>query len=96
MNNKVKIDLIKNESDFKVLNISGEPGNVLRSHKVNINALLLMRSGNIIYKEENELYPLSSGEIHVIPANVLHEVSCTTKAKFFIVMPDQAKIKFEK
>ncbi len=96
MNNKVKIEQVKNESGFKVLSISGEPGNSLTKHKVNVDALLLMRSGSIIYKEDNRMKILSAGECCDIPANILHKVTFTTKAKFFVIMAEAAKMRFEK
>lgn len=95
MKKKISIEALKTSSGFKVLSISGEPGNSLSDHKVNHNAILLMRTGNIIYKEENRMETLSAGESCDIPANTIHKVTCTTKAKFFVVMPDAAKMKFE-
>ena len=39
---------------------------------------------------------LAAGDCMTIPAEVYHEVSCSTDAKFFVVLPNQAKMKFAK
>ena len=93
---KVAIKVIKTETPYKVLDISGAPGDALSNHKVNEGALLLMRAGSIIYKEDGKMKTLSAGDSYDIPANVFHNVTCTTKAKFFIIMTDQTKMKFKK
>ncbi len=96
MSNKVKIIVLKSSSNSKILSISGNPGDSLSEHKVDNHALLLMRTGNIIYKEEKRSQVLSAGEICDIPANIVHQITCSTNAAFFVVMPNSAKMKFEK
>ena len=96
MENKVNINVLKTASEFKVLDISGNPGDSLKNHKVDNSALLLVRAGSIIYKEAERMVVLSAGEACDIPANVFHKVTCTTKAKFFVVLSNQAKMTFEK
>ena len=96
MSNKIKIELIKNDSGLKVLSLSGEPGNSLSEHKVNKKALLLMRTGSVIYKEADRMKTLSAGDSCDIPPNIIHKVTCTTKAKFFVIMPEAAKLRFDK
>jgi len=95
MENKVDIKIIAS-ADFKVLDVSGNSGDVLKKHQVNINGLLLVREGNIIYSEDTRLMLLAAGDSVNIPANVIHEITCKNEAKFFVVLPKQSKMKFEK
>ena len=96
MENKVKIKILTTSPDFKVLDVSGNPGDVLKKHQVNINGLLLVREGNIIYSEDTRQLLLAAGDSVNIPANIVHEVTCKNTAKFFVVLPKQSKMKFEK
>jgi len=76
MNNKVKISASSPSSEFNVLSISGDAGDVLEKHKVNHNALLLVRNGKILYAEKDREQELSAGESWSIPADVFHKVVC--------------------
>lgn len=96
MENKVKITVAPNLSEFKVLNISGKKGDVLTKHQVNQNALLLVRNGKIIYSEQEMQQQLSAGECKDIPAKVIHEVACLEDSDFFVVLSNSTKMKFEK
>ena len=92
----LKIKSIKNKSGYKILDVCGDSGDLLDNHKTDRNAILLVRTGSVIYKEEDKIVPLSSGDVHDIPPNVLHKVVFTTNAKFFVVMENNSKLVFEK
>lgn len=94
--NKVKITPVITTADAKVICISGEAGDVLSRHKVNDNALLLVKKGQFRYLEGETMLDLSAGEGHSIPADTFHALSCTTEAEAFLVIPIRAKIRFEK
>jgi len=96
MNNKVNISVLSASPDFKVLSISGKSGDALKKHQVNYNALLLVRSGNIIYSEDTRQQRLTAGECFNIPADTVHEVTCIEESNFFVVLPNQTKMRFEK
>jgi len=96
MNNKVKISSSTPSPAFKVLNISGSAGDVLEKHKVNDSALLLVRSGKILYSEIDREQELNTGESWSIPADVFHKVSCIDDSEIFVVLSTSAKMKFEK
>ena len=97
MKNKVNIKVVPSGETFKVLHISGNSGDALTKHQVNQNALLLVKSGNLTYQEENSNVLLTEGQCHPIPAGVLHAVTCrSAETNFFVVLPNQAKMKFEK
>jgi len=94
MTNKINIKIGLSSEDVKVLDAAGNAGDVLRKHKVNYNAVLLVREGKIVYTEAGRDLELAAGDCTTIPAEVYHEVNCSTDAKFFVVLPNQAKIKF--
>ncbi len=93
--NKIKMKWVKNISNFKLLDASGEPGDILADHRVDRKAMLLVRSGKLVYEEAGRPITLSAGEARDIPANVVHNVSCTTRAEFFVVMAIDALMRFE-
>lgn len=96
MRNKVTVKIGLSTPDFKVLDISGEIGSELKKHKVNENALLIVRIGVIAYEEENcSALILKEGTCHNIPSNVYHQVTCIEKANFFVVLTNHTKMKFE-
>jgi len=94
MVNKINIKIGLSSEDVKVLDATGNAGDALKKHKVNHNAVLLVREGKIIYTEAGRDLELMAGDCTTIPAEVYHEVNCSTDAKFFVVLPNQAKIKF--
>ena len=96
MNNKVKISTSSPSSEFKVLSISGNVGDVLEKHKVNDNALLLVRSGKILYSEKDREQELNAGDSWSIPADVLHKVTCIDESEVFVVLSTSTKMRFEK
>ena len=96
MEKKVKIKLLPSSNAYKVLSITGETGDILKQHKVDIDALLLMKEGTITYEEATRKVNLSAGECLDIPANVFHEVTCEEDASFFVVLSTQAKMRFQK
>ena len=96
MDNKVKITASSPSPEFKVLSISGMAGDILDKHKVNQNALLLVRNGKILYSEEDRKQELSAGESWSIPAEVLHKVTCIEPSEIFVVLSNSTKMKFEK
>lgn len=97
MTNKINIKIGLSSEEVKVLDATGNAGDVLKKHKVNHNAVLLVREGKIIYTEEGSRgLELAAGDCTTIPAEVYHEVDCSTDAKFFVVLPNQAKIRFAK
>ena len=97
MTNKINIKIGLSSKDAKVLDATGNAGDVLKKHKVNYNAVLFVREGKITYTEEDRRsLELAAGDCTIIPAEVYHEVECSTDAKFFVVLPNQAKIRFTK
>lgn len=96
MNTKVNITVLSASPDFKVLSVSGKSGDALRKHQVNHNALLLVRKGNIIYAEATRQQRLTAGACFNIPADTIHEVTCVDESNFFVVLPNESKMKFEK
>jgi len=96
MDNKVKIKVLPTSDAFKLLDVSGNSGDVLNKHQVNIDALLLVKAGNIIYADDTGQQRLKAGEFMNIPPNVIHKVTCTDTANFFVVLPSFSKMKFEK
>ena len=96
MEKKVKIELQHSSDDFKVLNLKGQAGEVLKKHKVDHNALLLVGTGTIIYQEDGQAAKtLSEGNCQSIPANVFHEVICQDTAQCFVVLSNRAKLRFQ-
>jgi quercetin dioxygenase-like cupin family protein len=93
---RVKIAPVVTTDEAKVISISGGPGDALDRHKVNENALLLVRKGRVQYSEGEGPIELSEGEGHGIPAEVFHQVTCVTDAEVFVVIPIRGKIKFER
>jgi len=92
----LKVKSIKNKSGYKILDISGESGDLLNNHKTDRNAIILVRTGSIIYRDADKIVPLSSGDVYDIAPNVFHKIVFTTKAKFFVVMDNNSKLVFEK
>jgi quercetin dioxygenase-like cupin family protein len=93
---RVKIAPVVTTNEAKVICISGGPGDALARHKVNENALLLVKKGRVAYSEGGDPIELSEGEGHGIPAEVFHQVTCVTDAEVFVVVPIRGKIKFER
>lgn len=96
MNNKVKITTSTPSSEFKVLNISGDAGDVLENHKVNQSALLLVRNGKILYSEQEKEHELIAGDSLNIPAEVFHKVACLEPSEIFVVLQTSTKMRFKK
>lgn len=96
MNTNVKISSSNPSPEFKVLNISGNAGDVLENHKVNDSALLLVRNGKILYSEKNREQELNAGESWCIPADIFHKITCIDESEIFVVLSTSTKMKFEK
>lgn len=94
--NKVKIAPVITTDEAKVIIISGAAGDKLERHKVNDNGLLLVKSGRILYAEEERELELTGGAGHSIPAEVVHAITCLSAAEFFVIIPNRAKIKFSR
>jgi len=95
-NQKISIAILQKSSAYKVLGASGTAGDVLKAHQVNSDALLLVRTGCISYQTSAKEIILETGEVHNIPSKEIHEVHCKTDAHFFLVVPTNSKMKFEK
>ncbi len=96
MKSSVNINAVLSTPDFKVISVSGAQGDTLEKHKVNENALLLVKEGSVIYKEGEQEILLHAGSGQSIPADVYHKVTCQEQAEVFVVIPLHAKMKFEK
>ncbi len=97
MNQKVSISKVISTDTHKVILLSGQTGDTLHQHKVDTESLLLVKSGCITYKEENQKEKvLYEGAGQRIPAEVFHEVYCNDTAEAFVVIPLAAKIKFKR
>jgi len=92
---KVKIKHVLASKDYKVISVSGNAGDVLEKHKVNESGILLVKDGTVNYQEEGKApIALSQGEGHQIPAEIYHKVTCVDQASIFVLIPIQAKMKF--
>ena len=96
MNNKVEIKKVKTSKEYTVLSISGKLGDHLSQHKVDLPALLLVKNGSITYRDDENTVQLSADQVFDIPANVLHKVTCTSDASFFVVLTNSTIMKFVK
>ncbi len=94
---KVKIKLVLTSPTYKVICVSGGPGDLLEKHKVDEAAMLLVKKGRMIYQEKGEApITLSENEGQNIPAEIYHQLSCVDEAEAFVIIPLQAKMKFER
>jgi len=96
MNNKIKIEVLISSPTLKVLKLNGNVGDTLDKHQVNQEAVLIVNQGSLVYSEETRQQQLVKGNCMLIPADTLHAVECTELTNFFIVLPSQTKMKFEK
>ena len=95
-NKKISIAILNESPAYKVLGAYGTAGDSLKAHKVNADAILLVRDGSISYKTSVNEINLTAGGTHHIPSEEIHEVHCETDAKFFLVVPKAAKMIFTK
>jgi len=94
---KVVIEMVFTSPDFKVIKASGKSGDALKRHMVNTSAVLLVKKGVVNYKQDDEKEQvIYEGEGRQIPANVYHEFICNDHSEVFVIIPKDAKMKFEK
>jgi|GEM_PF-2782579 len=96
MSERVTMSLVISTADHKVMMVSGASGDLLESHKVDVEALLLVKNGNITYEQEGERIVLVSGQGYSIPSDVYHAVHCNEASEIFIIIPKRAKMKFQR
>ena len=66
--------VVQNTSCSKVMVIAFKKGMILKEHKTDVPAKLLVIKGNVIYKEENLQNELVLYDEQEIPVAVLHSV----------------------
>lgn len=66
--------VVQNTSCSKVMVIAFKKGMILKEHKTDVPAKLLVIKGNVIYKEENQQNELFLYDEQEIPVAVLHSV----------------------
>ena len=66
--------VVQNTSCSKVMVIAFKKGMILKEHKTDVPAKLLVIKGNVIYKEENQQNGLFLYDEQEIPVAVLHSV----------------------
>ena len=66
--------VVQNTSSSKVMVIAFKKGMILKEHKTDVPAKLLVIKGNVIYKEENKQNKLFLYDEQEIPVAVLHSV----------------------
>ncbi|MDO8317481.1 MAG: hypothetical protein Q7T12_08160 [Flavobacterium sp.] len=66
--------VVQNTSCSKVLVIAFKKGMILKEHKTDVPAKLLVIKGSVIYKEENQQNELFLYDEQEIPVAVLHSV----------------------
>ncbi|MFV8342310.1 hypothetical protein [Flavobacterium sp. XS2P39] len=68
------VQVVQNTSCSKVIVIAFKKGMVLKEHKTDVTAKLLVIKGNVIYKEESQHTELFLYDEKDIPVTVLHSV----------------------
>ncbi|MFE3870145.1 hypothetical protein ACFX5F_02795 [Flavobacterium sp. ZS1P70] len=66
--------VVQNTSCSKVMVIAFKKGMILKKHKTDVPAKLLVIKGNVIYKEQNQQEELFLYDEKDIPVAVLHSV----------------------
>lgn len=66
--------VVQNTSFSKVMVIAFKKGMILKEHKTDVPAKLLVIKGNVIYNEENQQNELFLYDEQEIPVAVLHSV----------------------
>ena len=66
--------VVQNTPCSKVMVIAFKKGMILKEHKTDVPAKLLVIKGNVIYKEENQQNELFLYDEQEIPVAVLHSV----------------------
>jgi quercetin dioxygenase-like cupin family protein len=66
--------VVQNTSCSKVMVIAFKKGMILKEHKTDVSAKLLVIKGNVIYKEQNQQEELFLYDEKDIPVAVLHSV----------------------
>jgi len=93
--NKPTINKRLQNDTFKVLEIVGNPGDVLASHQVDHDAVLHIMSGSIIYREGSSITTLADFKIHSIKKKQVHSLEFIEKSKLLLFLFPNSKIKFE-
>lgn len=68
------VHVVQNTSCSKVIVIAFKKGMVLKEHKTDVTAKLLVIKGSVIYKEESQRTELFLYDEKDIPVTVLHSV----------------------
>lgn len=68
------VQVVQNTSCSKVIVIAFKKGMVLKEHKTDVPAKLLVIKGNVIYKEEDRHEALFLYDEKNIPVTILHSV----------------------
>jgi quercetin dioxygenase-like cupin family protein len=76
--------VVQNTSCSKVMVIAFKKGMILKEHKTDVPAKLLVIKGNVIYKEQNQQEELFLYDEKDIPVAVLHSVEAIEDSLCFL------------
>jgi len=96
MNKTLKFQSILKSEDYKVIQITGVSGDVISSHKVDENSILIIKKGYVSYKENDREIELYEDEAHAIPKDITHEVLFKDDSHLLLVRPSGSIMKFDK
>ena len=71
--------------NFHVLAIGLRQGEILKEHKSDIPAKLVVIKGEVVYKAETGNVPLKIYEEHVIPVGEYHSVGALRNSLFLVI-----------
>jgi len=92
--NKPNISIKFEDQNFKILELIGQPGDLLPSHKVDIDALLFIQDGSVKYSESDREINLNKNDIHSIPKNIVHQLNFDTESTLLLILIPQSKMQF--
>lgn len=91
---KPTLSIIFKNHNLKVIALNGHKGDVLPNHKIDIPAILSVRSGKILYQEANNQTFINEGEYHLIPKDTVHNLSFDAESSLELITFSKSKIKF--
>lgn len=91
---KIKVTSVRKTESINILKGIGLPGTWLPPHTADQEVQLIMTSGQILFNLAENAFHLYSGDCQVIPANELHSLKVLKNCQFFLVMPNNTKMKF--
>ncbi len=90
------IELVVQNNYTKILKVAGATDAEIKEHKIHIDGILLMKSGRILFRFDQEDHQLGEEDQLLIPADKFHWVKFLEAGTFYLILSKDTEFAFKK